>query len=82
MNDLISRKALIAEYDRAHVGPPGGARKLMEDAPAVDAVEVVHGRWVWDDRFHDYTCSKCHNWDLKTPNYCSNCGAKMDLRSE
>ena len=36
MNDLISRKALIAEYDRVHVGPPGGARKLMEDAPAVD----------------------------------------------
>lgn len=35
MNDLISRKALLAEYDRVHVGPPGGARKLMEDAPAV-----------------------------------------------
>jgi hypothetical protein len=35
MTDLISRKALLAEYDRVHVGPPGGARKLMEDAPAV-----------------------------------------------
>jgi hypothetical protein len=35
MNDLISRKALLAEYDRVHVGSPGGARKLMEDAPAV-----------------------------------------------
>ena len=33
-NDLISRSALIAEYDRVHQGPPGGARKLMEDAPA------------------------------------------------
>lgn len=40
-NDLISRKALIAEYDRVHIGPPGGARKLMEDAPTVDAEEVV-----------------------------------------
>ena len=40
MNDLISRKALIAEYDRVHIGPPGGARKLMEDAPAVDAVPI------------------------------------------
>ena len=39
--DLISRKALIAEYDRVHVGAPGGARKLMADAPAVDAVPVV-----------------------------------------
>lgn len=35
------------------------------------------GRWVWDERFHDYTCSECHNWDLKTPNFCSNCGAEM-----
>ena len=35
MDDLISRKALIAEYDQVHIGPPGGARKLMEDAPAV-----------------------------------------------
>jgi hypothetical protein len=48
----------------------------------VDAAEVVHGRWVWDNRFHDYTCSECHNWDLKTPNYCSNCGAQMDLKED
>ena len=41
MADLIDREALIAEYDRVHVGKPGGARKLMEKAPAVDAVPVV-----------------------------------------
>ena len=38
---LIDANALIAEYDRVHIGPPGGARKLMEEAPAIDAVEVV-----------------------------------------
>lgn len=38
---LIDADALIAEYDRAHIGAPGGARKLMQDAPTVDAVEVV-----------------------------------------
>ena len=32
---LINREALIAEYDRVHVGAPGGARKLMVDAPEV-----------------------------------------------
>lgn len=32
---LINREALIAEYDRVHVGAPGGARKLMLDAPEV-----------------------------------------------
>ena len=30
---LINREDLIAEYDRVHVGEPGGARKLMVDAP-------------------------------------------------
>ena len=37
MNDLISRKALLAEYDRVHIGEPGQARKLIADAPSVDA---------------------------------------------
>jgi len=32
---LIEREKLLAEYDRAHVGPPGGARKLIEEAPEV-----------------------------------------------
>ena len=38
---LIDANALTAEYDRVHIGEPGKARKLMEDAPTVDAVEVV-----------------------------------------
>ena len=38
---LIDADALLAEYDRQHNGEPGKARKLIEDAPNVDAVEVV-----------------------------------------
>ena len=38
---LIDANALITEYDRVHVGEPGKARKLIADAPTVDAVEVV-----------------------------------------
>ena len=38
---LIDANSLIAEYDRVHIGEPGKARKLMEDAPTVDAVDVV-----------------------------------------
>lgn len=37
----IDREKLIAEYDRVHKGPPGGARKLMSNAPAEDVVKVV-----------------------------------------
>ena len=58
-NDLISRAWVLAEYDRQHKGSPGGARKIMEEAPAVDAVPVVHGRWKaysvphWTKRYDD-----------------------------
>lgn len=38
---LIDADALLAEYDRQHDGEPGKARQLIEDAPNVDAVEVV-----------------------------------------
>ena len=41
MARLIDVDALIAEYDRVHIGEPGKARKLMEDAPTIDAVPVV-----------------------------------------
>lgn len=34
MDDLISRTWLLAEYDKRHKGPSGGARKLIEEAPS------------------------------------------------
>lgn len=41
---LIDANALITEYDRVHIGEPGKARKLIADAPTIDAVEVVRCR--------------------------------------
>ena len=62
----------------------------IDDAPTVDAVEVVHGRWV--DRYNGmftkplYECSECKEsalydslWKQHLTNYCPNCGAHMDL---
>lgn len=37
---LIDKEKLIAEYDRVHQGPPGGARKLMEEAEDVPAITL------------------------------------------
>ena len=56
--------------------------KYLDDAPTADVAEVKHGEWKWDKRFADYTCNLCGNWDLKTPNYCPNCGAKMDGKGD
>ena len=40
MADYIDRNKLIAEYDRVHVGAPGGARKLMIDAPSENVIDI------------------------------------------
>jgi hypothetical protein len=57
------------------------------DAPTVDAVEVVHGRWnekqeqiPWceDDVDTYWMCSVCGAIEIGKTNYCHNCGAKMD----
>ena len=70
--------------------------KLIQAAPTVDAVEVVHGHWVatpvrklnskgtvvyYCDNHH---CSKCGTDRPIVPpyNYCPNCGAKMDGGNE
>ena len=66
----------------------------IENAPTVDAVEVVHGRWrkYTDDRFngydnegriryrkvYSYECSNCGRNVAVKSNYCPNCGANMD----
>lgn len=42
--DFVSRQWLIDEYHRRHQGPPGGALKMIEEAPAAD-VEPSR-RWI------------------------------------
>lgn len=63
------------------------------DAPIVDAVEVVHGRWECEhETWGKLQCSNCKKEALLeksdgdcgtillyvTSNYCPNCGEKMD----
>ena len=65
----------------------------INDAPTVDAVPVVHGRWLtWEEQFPGRTprkksmlgvlCSACHNHADNMSNYCPNCGAKMDADTQ
>ena len=83
---LIDVNALIAKYDRIHVGEPGKARKLMEDAPTVDAVEVVYAKAVpvradidYDDTLirMDRQCSRCGALITQWDHFCPSCGANM-----
>ena len=62
---------------------------MVSETPTVDAVEVVHGRWLnWKELFPNKFallslekrkgfCSHCGAFKKKD-NFCPNCGAKMD----
>ena len=63
-------------------------KRCFDEAPTIDAVPVVHGRWKpyktpLDTRQTGWICTNCSfvNHDLSNgdTNYCPNCGAKMDL---
>ena len=63
-------------------------RCLVYRQPTVDAVEVVHGRWIEKidivasylaecEEFF-YECSVCNTPNFGESPYCPNCGAKRD----
>ena len=62
----------------------GRMKKAVEETPTIDAVSVVHGRWILERIYRK--CSLCE-WifcirdeegDLQKFNYCPNCGMPMD----
>jgi DNA-directed RNA polymerase subunit RPC12/RpoP len=63
-------------------------RKEIENAPTVDAVPVVHGRWERGIAY--FMCSECRKdapissltGKQYKANYCPNCGSLMDGGNE
>lgn len=81
-DDAISRSALLAAYDEAHKGPPGGARKLIEEAPAVEP-KVHEPKMVIGiaEIYKDILLGNCPSCDQsivsnanKSTKYCRFCG--------
>lgn len=77
----------IFESDSSHI------KDFLNALPAVDAVEVVHGRFILDSGKDVIRCSACgfessstipyicdgERWvPFYERKYCGNCGAKMD----
>ena len=64
-------------------------KRCFDEAPTIDAVPVVHGRWIDKGDYvttaygsiNVYQCSNCNQYIAidDYDNYCPNCGAKMDL---
>lgn len=78
--------AWMVEYDESGCGVRKKAlpTKTIEEAPTIDAVEVVHGRWVFDRPNH-YKCSLCDAmWSgvVRFMKFCPDCGMPMDGGAE
>lgn len=65
------------------------AKLTMDNMPTVDAVPVVHGRWIkggYACGENEYKCSACGETEWRTGcarmKYCMCCGAKMDLEEQ
>ena len=87
MSDMISRQAAIDGLEKYHEGADlhidglTYAYDLICKLPSVSTEKT--GRWIKDDKEHGH-CSLCgfSGVDLTRPeltNFCSNCGAKMEV---
>lgn len=86
MNDYISRVMAIARLTNVEVtnklATMTDAKRVIAEMPAADVAPVVHGRWIWRNKWEPfefkYECSICHDGSDLESKYCPNCGAKMD----
>ena len=89
MDDLISRKALMKymrdyKWEFALNSDFSKAIEMVDVQPAVEAVPVVHGEWILEEKAGvDYwCCSHCHKirseyYAKPKDNFCPNCGTYM-----
>ena len=77
-NELGSHKFPLTPL-RYHAGWNDAIDAVIENAPTIDAVPVVHGRWLVDGATGINFCSECNTDAVEagTP-FCPECGAKME----
>lgn len=99
--EFIDSKFVVSwkhDYDGGFKDACIAVLNAIEDAPTIDAVEVVHGEWIGynADKGSDWlrfdgepiflVCNKCHGMVMNNAslhwNFCPNCGAKMDGERE
>ena len=85
---FIDSDALMSAVMAQDVVDKSAAKRLILQAPTVDAEPVRHGEWIRDTDHHwdsKFKCSRCeYETDVDTCfgkplyNYCPYCGARMD----
>ena len=88
MSDLISREATkmiitMKPYDWSNITERREMLNEIDNLPSVE-LERKTGYWIDTDNYYQrWKCSECgcHTRDAE-PNYCPNCGAKMEMRND
>lgn len=88
--NALKERAIRVSTVKEHCYMKAVGTHEIDKAPTVDAVEVVHGRWLDSGRYHfvggevAICCSICgcalntEEYERFNWNYCPVCGAKMD----
>ena len=84
MDIFADRLALLSERFGKYSAPCGavaGAMTLIERQPTIE--ERKTGKWIKFSNSCTIRCNQCGQemtslCDIKLPNYCPNCGAKME----
>ena len=85
--ELIYREDLLAEYDRVIHLVPHSARRLMENAPAVNARELIHASWILQ-KDGSAACTNCNRLVKSFGvhdewfSFCPFCGAMTETAKE
>jgi hypothetical protein len=79
------REQWLENGENEYVYDTNAVLDSIDAQPTVDAVEVVHARWVRYEHGSGIYCSYCRHkrrYKDANDNYCPNCGAKMDGGNE
>ena len=61
-------------------------KSILHSVKPIDAVPVVHGRWIYKGDSDMWVCSRCGRGVNNNPEgielYCYHCGAKMDEKED
>lgn len=87
MSRLIDADELTELVNWTFAKPPFSRKTILhmiDMARRVDAVPVIHGKWIshWDCGVTECSCCGWNIEDFVGWNYCPNCGAKMEVEHD
>ena len=84
---LINADALLMDIEKYHLSD-GMFQHWVEVQTTIDAEPMKHGKWMEIIEVNELGepyqsgvyCSECGHTDSYEPNYCPDCGARMDAK--